>query len=186
MEGAPHGLLPNITLSITFYTLSIYTDSRTSPGRICFFSRVIDITSAYAPLGRHSMGLTTGLLSYSVCHHALIRLLDCHGDSSLTACGRIASSGWVQRPPIHLIAERTLWGTRQDLLLTSMPSSFSSHMSTSHRAAHMEGINQSAMHMRQGREGGGKLSLSYASWRYSAKNTNFIELKNLTIIKACL
>lgn len=178
-------MLSNIILSITFYTLSIYTDSRTSPGRICFFSRVIDITSAYAPLGHHSMRLTTGLLSYSVCHHALIRL-DCYGDSSLTACGRIASSGWVQRPPIHLIAERTLQGTRQDLLLTSMPSSFFSHMSTSHGVAHMEGINQSAMHMRQGREGGGKLSLSYASWRYSAKNTSIIELKNLTIIKACL
>lgn len=54
-------------------------------------------------------------------HHKTIRLLDCHGNSSLTECGRKASSGWVLNPPSHLISKRTLRGTRRNLVLTPTP-----------------------------------------------------------------
>ncbi|KAF3858093.1 hypothetical protein F7725_011294 [Dissostichus mawsoni] len=71
-------------------------------------------------------------LSHIHGHTAPITLWDCHGDSSSTDCGREASSGGVLSPPTHLISKRTLSGSSQDLILTSILSSFSSHMPVSH------------------------------------------------------
>lgn len=60
-------------------------------------------------------------LSVSPLPSRTVRLLDIHGDSSSTQCGRKASSSWVLSPPTHPISKKTLWGTRQDLIHTLHP-----------------------------------------------------------------
>lgn len=53
----------------------------------------------YARLRLHSMKLSTGCLSYSLCHHTPIKLLNCHGDWSLTVGSIYCTSAKPTYPP---------------------------------------------------------------------------------------
>ena len=111
-----------------------------------------------ALLHLHSMTLSPGRLSHSLCHHVPIKPLNRHGDWSLIVCGRKASTVWERSPLTHLITKRTLWETwRRDLILAPSPLFFPSKRWCPAGCLVWSGLINQLMWC--GREGGGRLSI---------------------------